>query len=355
MSTKHKEGISPLENRDTSERLNDNNIGSDTHIEENGISYISQKVAQQIDEHLVNNHSFTLDVLMELAGLSVAQAIADAYHLSKYRRVLVISGPGNNGGDGLVCARHLYHFGYTVTIVYPKRKPGVKLYNDLVKQCTDLNIPILNQIPFRSSNNDSSVGEVVVTSAVVDNNRDSLKHQEVGKYKHDEEGDDEEEEEEVNLYLKNNYDIIIDAIFGFSFTGEIKEEIWLNIFKQLDWISKINNVDNENNNNSTNVFPVIASIDIPSGWKVDDQTGKSSTITFMPDFLISLSAPKLASINFRGKHHYLGGRFLPPQIVKKFNLKLPSYPSYHQFVKLPSSSTSKTTTTTTTPSHKSDI
>jgi hypothetical protein len=27
---------------------------------------------------------------------------------------------GNNGGDGFVCARHLYHFGYDVAVVYPK-------------------------------------------------------------------------------------------------------------------------------------------------------------------------------------------------------------------------------------------
>ena len=37
---------------------------------------------------------------MELAGLSVAQAIAKVYDSSKYSRVLIYCGPGNNGGDG---------------------------------------------------------------------------------------------------------------------------------------------------------------------------------------------------------------------------------------------------------------
>lgn len=51
---------------------------------------------------------------MELAGLSVACSLASEYQVQKYPRILVIAGPGNNGGDGLVAARHLYHFGYQV-------------------------------------------------------------------------------------------------------------------------------------------------------------------------------------------------------------------------------------------------
>ena len=40
---------------------------------------------------------------------------------SKGRRILVAVGPGNNGGDGLVAARHLWHYGYQPTIYYPKQ------------------------------------------------------------------------------------------------------------------------------------------------------------------------------------------------------------------------------------------
>ena len=44
---------------------------------------------------------------MELAGLACAQTLATVYSREKYPRVLVCCGPGNQGGDGLVAARHL--------------------------------------------------------------------------------------------------------------------------------------------------------------------------------------------------------------------------------------------------------
>lgn len=44
---------------------------------------------------------------MELAGLACAQTLATVYKKDKYSRVLVCCGPGNQGGDGLVAARHL--------------------------------------------------------------------------------------------------------------------------------------------------------------------------------------------------------------------------------------------------------
>jgi NAD(P)H-hydrate epimerase len=106
--------------------------------------------------------AFSIDQLMELAGLSVSQAgtlchnsaffsfiaqlsiivlatlvfqlsligidhfahIITVFKLqpfNKGNRILVACGPGNNGGDGLVAARHLFHYGYQPTIYYPKQ------------------------------------------------------------------------------------------------------------------------------------------------------------------------------------------------------------------------------------------
>jgi NAD(P)H-hydrate epimerase len=76
----------------------------------------------QIDEELMNaSGAFSLEQLMELAGLASAQALAKVYPKDKgHQKVLVCCGPGNQGGDGLVAARHLGMFGYDAEIWMPK-------------------------------------------------------------------------------------------------------------------------------------------------------------------------------------------------------------------------------------------
>jgi len=72
-------------------------------------------------------------------------------------------------------------------------------------------------------------------------------------------------------------------------------------------------------------FPiVIYSIDIPSGWDVEQ--GKLTDCDLEPTLLISLTAPKLCAKHFKGKYHYLGGRFVPPALQQKYELNLPDYP-----------------------------
>lgn len=88
---------------------------------------------------------------------SCAQAVSAAFPLPKYKRVIVVSGPGNNGGDGLVCARHLNLFGYSVEVVYPKRvdKPmfhvRATLLDRLLRDRVAL-FPDFSAKPIRSAN-----------------------------------------------------------------------------------------------------------------------------------------------------------------------------------------------------------
>ena len=150
-----------------------------------------QEQAKAVDEELMGSLGFSIDQLMELAGLSVASAIIAEYPPSEFSRVLIAAGPGNNGGDGLVAARHLYHFGYKgvqvlrfhtaciascwqelqcLQVFYPKQtdKPT---YKGLVTQLKSLGISMLSP------------------------------------------------EQMESKPLRDQFDLVVDSIFGFGFTG----------------------------------------------------------------------------------------------------------------------------------------
>ena len=56
------------------------------------------------------------ETLMENAGLAVAQEIWMQLGSLEDRRIAVLVGPGNNGGDGLVAARHLFEWGAQIRV-----------------------------------------------------------------------------------------------------------------------------------------------------------------------------------------------------------------------------------------------
>ena len=55
--------------------------------------------------------------LMETAGHKVAEAVARRLGGARARRILILVGPGNNGGDGLVAARYLHDEGADVRVL----------------------------------------------------------------------------------------------------------------------------------------------------------------------------------------------------------------------------------------------
>lgn len=229
------------------------------------VRHLNQEEAINVDLELFNEYQFSVDQLMELAGLSCAHAIAEKYKPDPDKGVLVCAGPGNNGGDGLVCARHLRLLGFTPEILYPKPtdKP---LFNNLVKQCEMYDIAFIKEMPNMES-------------------------------------------------LNSKYHVIVDALFGFSFKPPVRP-LFAPIIELLSKTS----------------VPVV-SVDIPSGWHVEDGP-TDDTPALAPDMLISLTAPKRCAKHFRGRYHMLGGRFVPPQMQKKYELNLPEYPGTSQVVSL---------------------
>ncbi|XP_031271107.1 pyridoxine/pyridoxamine 5'-phosphate oxidase 1, chloroplastic-like [Pistacia vera] len=237
------------------------------------ISYLSQREAAEIDETLMGPFRFSVDHLMGLAGLSIATSIAEVYKPSEFNRVLAICGPGNTGGDGLVAAQYLHHFGYKPFVCYPERTPE-PLYTGLVTQLETLSVPLVSV-------------------------------------------------EDLPLDLSKDYDILVDAMFGFSFDGTARPPF-------DDLIQRL--VRLHSYDQTVQKHPVIVSIDIPSGWHVEE--GDTGGEGIKPDMLVSLIAPKLCAKKFSGPHHFLSGRFVPPVIADKYKLQLPPYPGTSTCVRI---------------------
>src|SRR5207249_7506063 len=65
---------------------------------------------REVDRLTTERYGIPSLQLMEAAGTSVCRVIRDyraSRHLDRTRRIVVLCGKGNNGGDGFVSARHL--------------------------------------------------------------------------------------------------------------------------------------------------------------------------------------------------------------------------------------------------------
>ncbi|KAL9643002.1 hypothetical protein ABK040_010693 [Willaertia magna] len=240
------------------------------------MKFLTSQEATVIDQVLMNSeiHGFSTDQLMELAGLSVSHVCYHLHHKSinsENNKCLIIAGPGNNGGDALVAARHLKHFGFEPIIIYP-RKEMKDLYKRLLLQCKNIDISIYYDW-----------------------------------------------NEFLDKFQLKDFNFILDGIFGYSFSGNqgIREP-----YKTI-----IDDLKKEKNG-----MPDVIAIDIPSGWDVDSvDLEKNLQIGLHADVLISLTAPKICAKCFKGKH-FLGGRFVPKAMELEYDMQLPKYPGTEIFI-----------------------
>ncbi len=72
---------------------------------------------RELDRRTTQDYGVPSIVLMENAALRVVDVIAERYGPLTGKRIAVVCGKGNNGGDGLAIARHLHtRFGASVTV-----------------------------------------------------------------------------------------------------------------------------------------------------------------------------------------------------------------------------------------------
>jgi len=78
--------------------------------------------------------------LMENAGLAVAQEVWLFLGEVAEHAVLILAGPGNNGGDGLVAARHLHDWGSKVTVYLLKPRDAEQ--DQVYRQVVERDVPV---------------------------------------------------------------------------------------------------------------------------------------------------------------------------------------------------------------------
>ena len=88
------------------------------------ITFGSRELNKLLDDTLMNKYVFPSETLMEIAGLAIAQLSHQICRKDNKKRICVLAGPGNNGGDGLVAARHLKMMDYDVGLVVFKKLEG---------------------------------------------------------------------------------------------------------------------------------------------------------------------------------------------------------------------------------------
>ena len=102
---------------------------------------LNREMSRRVDEIAVNQLGVPSLILMENAGRSCAECLLDWQLTDKHRApaVLVLCGPGNNGGDGFVIARHL---------ALANCRVRVMLFQEIAKYSGDarVNLEILLQL-----------------------------------------------------------------------------------------------------------------------------------------------------------------------------------------------------------------
>ena len=205
--------------------------------------FSSEKV-REIDAYTIKNEPVQSIDLMERAARALFNCFVN--HFNKTRSVIVFTGPGNNGGDGLALSRMLADAAYNVKVFH---------------------------LAFTSK-----------TSGDWQVNKDRLLGQDKAEYF--------EIKEPGDFPIVKHGDIIVDAIFGSGLSRPAEG-------MPADVISKINNSG-----------AVVVSVDIPSGLFGEDNTGNNMESIVRADYTFTLQFPKLSFFfaenqHFVGEYHIL--------------------------------------------------
>lgn len=189
---------------------------------------LSRKQVREVDRIAMARYGIPGAILMENAARNAAELI-DA-NFGPCGRCVIFSGPGNNGGDGCVIARHLHNAGWSVRLA---------LCGD-AERMTD----------------DTKMNHAIVLAMGLQN---TLVR-------------DEAAQDAFARTIRSD-EVVIDALLGTGFTGTVRSPTDV-------LIAKINGAARR----------ATVAIDVPSG--LDCDTGSASNATIRADLTITFVARK---------------------------------------------------------------
>lgn len=189
---------------------------------------LSRDQIRRVDHLAINHYGIPGPVLMENAGRNAAAIIRERY--GPAGNVFICCGPGNNGGDGCVIARHLHNAEWSVRLL---------VTGDETQMTDDM------KTNFR------------IVRAM------GLKPQVAA----------EEEAQRATIQSVQPEDVIVDALLGTGFRGEVRSPT-------AGLIEAINAATKR----------AVVAVDIPSG--LDCDTGAPSNATIRADLTITFVAKK---------------------------------------------------------------
>ena len=189
---------------------------------------ISREQVRKIDRLSTERYGIPSLILMENAGRNAAQVIEGIY--GPLGRAAVVCGPGNNGGDGCVIARHLHNFGWQVRLLMTGDETAMT-------QDTRTNYAIVSAMAIATTqSSDRSLAMEWITGI-------------------------------------ENDEVLIDALLGTGFRGPVRSPV-------ADYITSINAAARR----------AVVAVDVPSG--LDCDSGQPSHATVRADWTITFVAMK---------------------------------------------------------------
>jgi len=223
---------------------------------------VSGQEIKEIDRRAMDSYGISGLILMENAGLKIFQKIKEIYPDLKSKRVVILSGAGNNGGDSFVVARHLHNYGTKVKVL-------LLTSPNKFREEAKINWEIINKMG--------------LDITIIEDSKDEL----------------------LEKYLREAH-LLVDGILGTGLRGPAKG-------LAAEVITLVNQLQKE-----------VVAIDIPSGLEADLTIIKGPCIK--ANFTITLGLPKIGLLFYPGADYagkiLVEDIGIPQELLESESLKL---------------------------------